>query len=129
MAVGVEAIGGLVAQLDDVGAGGEGSLPRPGQNDGARRAIAVERLERVRELGQDREAQGVQGVGALDRDQGDTQAVAGAGLDADETGRGLGIGQADPSRRGPTSIHASPTGNVARAAWRRRDRARATMTP
>ena len=62
---------GLVGELDDVGAGREGPVAGAGEDDDPRPTVAVELLERVGQLGEEREAQRVAGLGPIDRDERD----------------------------------------------------------
>ena len=91
----VQALGALVGEFADVGAGGEGPVTGSGDHDDADRVVQVERLERLRQLGQEREAQRVARLRPIDRHERDAVMPLYRGIDADETGRRLDVGHAD----------------------------------
>jgi hypothetical protein len=65
------------AHLGDVGAGDERLVARPGEHDGAHAPLPMQRVERLDQAVQDVAVEGVELVGAVDRDGGD-RALAGA---------------------------------------------------
>ena len=67
----------LAGQLHDVGTGREGPRPAAGQHDRPALRIGVERGEGVGELVEQVEAQGVEDLGAIDRDERDAVDRAG----------------------------------------------------
>ena len=69
-------------KFSDVGARGEGFLPRSGQNDRANRVVRVELPEGFAELADHRCVQGVEHFGAIEGDDGE----AGARVTLDQEG-------------------------------------------
>ena len=100
-------------QLGDVGAGGEGARPGPGDHDRPAGRVGVERLHGLGEAEQEGEAQGVERARPVQRDEGHAgeelrrldrrpvrAAPAGGVLDEDEVRRlapGHLVGHVDPS--------------------------------
>ncbi len=92
VALGVQALGGLVGELHDVGTGREGSIAGTRQDDDPDAIVEVERLELVGQLGQEREAERVARLGSIDRDERDAVMPGNGGIDADQAGGRLDVG-------------------------------------
>ena len=75
---------GLGGQLGDVGAGYKCLLPRPGEDHSPHRRVGLDPGDRISQLGDDRAVEGVELVGSIDRDPGDTVAE----LEQESSGHG-----------------------------------------
>ncbi len=88
----MQALGGLVGELDDVGTGREGSIAGAGQDDDPDPIVEVERLELGGQLGEEREAERVARLGSIDRDERDAVMPGDGGIDTDQAGGRLDVG-------------------------------------